>query len=456
MARWHGLSCPQPSFVVSAGIPHCTTCDTSPELNSIQPKSSPLPPIPPDEPYAQKNLWWPKTVKFTGPVREEDEFGKRFLDIETTPGPANVRSKQDASLGDKIQNVGSRVPSIYGPTLGRDEFRLIYLKSSESEDDPVHLSLETYSHDNCPEYETVSYTWANEKNSSELCKPIYIDHNWDVLFQTENCWEMLKFMRPRRGSRMIWVDAICINQGNLSERGAQVEKMGKIYSECLRVVVYLGKGNITAMSPQHHPRRKMLGDDSAQPSFSATENTLSDVLKSRYFSRVWVIQELILARRVSMRVGDVEFWADPTTWSGRSGSHSPWDYIAPRWLKHTAQGGLPEMIRVDSLIPLTSHAKASDPRDKIFGLLGLLPGNELSADYTLSCQHVFIGIFAFYLQRLTTRACCIMLLDPADHQNILRGCRTGHLITRGLHYSSHPRLSWETPSRRMAAGETVI
>jgi hypothetical protein len=62
---------------------------------------------------------------------------------------------------------------IYGSTLGSNQFRLVCLealgnRNQQSSRDFIHLSLETYEHDNGPEYETVSYTWAGEDGNGTL------------------------------------------------------------------------------------------------------------------------------------------------------------------------------------------------------------------------------------------------------------------------------------------------
>lgn len=38
----------------------------------------------------------------------------------------------------------------------------------------------------------------------------------------------------------MWIDAICINQSNLKEKGHQVALMGRVFSDARRVVVWLG------------------------------------------------------------------------------------------------------------------------------------------------------------------------------------------------------------------------
>ena len=94
--------------------------------------------------------------------------------------------------------------------LSSNEFRLVFLTVAPSAEYPIHLSLETYSYDDRPEYETVSYQWGGENNDSSPCRPIFIGPYWDVLWQSQYCWTMLRFARPRRGTRMIWVDALCM------------------------------------------------------------------------------------------------------------------------------------------------------------------------------------------------------------------------------------------------------
>jgi len=98
---------------------------------------------------------------------------------------------------------------IYGPTLGADEFRLVCISAARQDEGKIiHVSLETYNQANCPEYETVSYTWGGENSDYALCRPVFVGTYWDVVFQSQNCWDMLQFVRPWRGIRMVWVDAL--------------------------------------------------------------------------------------------------------------------------------------------------------------------------------------------------------------------------------------------------------
>jgi hypothetical protein len=316
-------------------------------------------------------------------------------------------------------------PSLYGGSLRTNEFRLICLSATESPDDPVHLSLEVYDLEECPEYETVSYTWAGEDGDGSLCRPVYIGPYYDVLIQTKNCWEMLRFMRPWRGTRMVWVDAICINQSDVLERNTQVGLMSKIYSAGSRVVVYLGSDVATSLHGKHPRRRRLhcLESGTVTSYFSGSDSprhSLQELLKLRYFSRIWVIQELLLSQRVVMRVGDVDYWADPVMANYFTSSVPNWDWSKSQapWVQHVSKGAS-GVQNLRDLLRISSFSRATDPRDRVFGLLGIMPQHESSqtpplsesrssvtsqiskgglyADYSLSCQHVFIGLFAYCL-----------------------------------------------------------
>ena len=282
--------------------------------------------------------------------------------------------------------------------------------------------------EDCPEYETVSYTWAGEDGDGSLCKPVYIGPFYDILLQTKNCWEMLRFMRPWRGTRMVWVDAICINQSDVLERNAQVGLMSKIYSAGSRVVVYLGPDIATPLHGRHPRRRRLhyLESGTVMSYFPGGDSphSLQELLKMRYFSRIWVIQELLLSQRVVMRVGDVDYWADPVMTEYFSSSVPNWDWKKSQapWVQHISKG-TSSVQNLRDLLGISSLSRATDPRDRVFGLLGIMPQHSASqtpplsdsrssirssitsqvsmgglyADYSLSCQHVFIGLFAYCL-----------------------------------------------------------
>lgn len=342
------------------------------------------------------NLWWPRSVPYVN-TKERNHSEKSPLHYSTG-------------------NVDETSLYVYGKTLEETEFRLACLSAAPHKDYPVHLTLEVYPNNDRPEYECVSYTWGGEENDPAPCKPVYIGQFWDVLLQSKNCWSMLKFMRPWRGIRMVWIDAVCINQTNNQERGTQVANMGQIYSECSRVVVYLGEDIITASSrfPGSQSLQSLRTRDLNRPIFprghalDGEDFNLQQLLERTYFSRIWVIQELVAADRAIIRIGDIDFRADANTIAKistglpASSVDTPftWDDSAAPWVQHLAQGTFPtSQIRdVLDLVVVTARSRASDPRDHLFGVITLLENETLrrqfKPDYSLSFVHFCTGLFA--------------------------------------------------------------
>ncbi|KAF4955344.1 hypothetical protein FSARC_11878 [Fusarium sarcochroum] len=274
----------------------------------------------------------------------------------------------------------------YQSRLENSEFRVIRLVGQADADYPLHVELETHSDWSLVQYDAASYTWGGEDNDVSRVKPIYIGPYWDVLFQTKNCWDMIKYFRPWGGQTRIWVDAICINQGDEVERNVQVAKMAQIYRRCRRVVVYLGKDLVRPIPPGQYPARERLEDKLREPEI------ISQLLPSRYFSRVWIIQEMILPKQVTIPLGQAELWADSLT------AASLGKDIPTPWLRYISQGHLPRRD-IYRLVQETWGSSAGDPRDKIFGVMALT-SHSLQPDYTLSTRHTFIGFFSYALLQL--------------------------------------------------------
>lgn len=248
---------------------------------------------------------------------------------------------------------------------------------------------------------------------STLCRPVYVGEHWDVLVQTLNCQEMLRYLRPRRDVRTIWVDAICINQRDLNERQTQVAKMGSVFESSVRTIVYLGPDIVLpASTSSPYPRRYYLQDldilsDSSRPIMRRLKPsqhiTLTTLFDRNYFQRLWIIQELLVSRDITFGIGDVEFTI--TRRVGHPPTPEAWpissfeDGKVP-WFKYITQGTV-EDGGEDSLITaidLASNSKCADPRDMVFGVLGMIQHEgRINPSYSISFRHLVIGYSAYYL-----------------------------------------------------------
>ncbi|KAI8725700.1 hypothetical protein NCS52_00141700 [Fusarium sp. LHS14.1] len=127
---------------------------------------------------------------------------------------------------------------------------------------------------------------------------------------------------------------------------------------------------------------------------------LKDILQRPYFSRIWVVQEAALGQAVKMQVGETAF-----EWGGNEGTRGflariKLLEILPAWQKNKKLNSidmrpLRELLEqtvahMDKLAGVSPHAtfldivhqmrhrQSTDPRDKIFGLLGLALPAEIA------------------------------------------------------------------------------
>lgn len=193
---------------------------------------------------------------------------------------------------------------VYAP-LKDDRFRVFEITSLEP---TISVQLSDYPDAAPPEYFAVSYAWGLEANTEAiLCsgKTFHI---------TPHLREGLKCMCTASGSRRFWVDAICINQDNNSEKEVQVAKMHHIYRKANGVYVWLGKeesGSDAAISAIREVKDKNPLDEkdlterilkikSEAPRLFdlAVFKPLAHLSRRSWFRRLWIAQEYFYGRSV--------------------------------------------------------------------------------------------------------------------------------------------------------------
>lgn len=159
-------------------------------------------------------------------------------------------------------------------------------------------------------YEAISYYWGNPNDTEEI---ICNGKTLSVTWRLRACLRQLR--RPEK-PMILWADAICIDQHNPRERGHQVMQMGTIYKEASQVLVWLGRGTDfdvgAAFDLVRSLDRALAGLDPGDPlasdrlaTFLPNTNreawmALKGLLKHKWFRRIWVVQEVGLARRASV------------------------------------------------------------------------------------------------------------------------------------------------------------
>lgn len=98
-------------------------------------------------------------------------------------------------------------------------------------------------------YKALSYAWKEDDNEVQITNTVLVraEKHWDTY---ETMWVKvevprslflaLQRLRPAEGEKLLWVDSLCINQRDETERTQQVAMMSEIYSLADSVVIWLG------------------------------------------------------------------------------------------------------------------------------------------------------------------------------------------------------------------------
>jgi hypothetical protein len=153
-------------------------------------------------------------------------------------------------------------------------------------------------------YEALSYCWGDPKLQDSILL------NGIVASVTVNLTRALEDIRLDHGTRVLWVDALCINQEDTRERNHQVKQMGAIYQRAERVVVWLGrpkslKGANTASVLDSLEKSFDLGLEYSafQPNLKANWLELTALCELPYWHRQWIVQEIGLAAELHVYHG---------------------------------------------------------------------------------------------------------------------------------------------------------
>ena len=258
------------------------------------------------------------------------------------------------------------------------------------------------------DFEALSYTWGESLHDE------YVEVQDSIRIPiTDNLARALRRLRHRTQPRDLWIDAICIDQKNLEERSLQVAYMGEIYKCASRVIIWLGDlpddlsllsralfaviSRLPDMVRSRHLHVAVL-QQCRRRFKQALEGTLR-ASHPRWHERVWTVQEFVHARREI-------YYHGPFQWDGLSDLMLQYD-SGPQvddtpHLKAFFES-FRSLTQLRGLGPLSLHQATVwiskrdcvDPRDKIYGLLSILPrqiADRVVADYTLTPEQVFMDV----------------------------------------------------------------
>lgn len=278
-------------------------------------------------------------------------------------------------------------PYKYQPLeIWRQQVRLLKIKQDKN--GPVHCTLQTFELKAAPLYAALSYTWGPE---SPACN-ILVDGK--LLSIRPNLFYCLRGIRHECDG-YIFVDQICIDQLNAQERNHQVQLMSAIYSRSQRVIVWLNDDTGDCLK--------------AAKAFRDPTDivALSTILSNEYFSRLWIVQEMLLTPEICIFTSGNTWISWESIWSitkdvnlGKrkltTEEASAWKRISPntqKLIRMTGNTGQRKESR--ELLDILSFSANTcyDPRDKVYGLMSLFEvEDKLKVDYDKPVFDVFVDV----------------------------------------------------------------
>ena len=164
------------------------------------------------------------------------------------------------------------------------------------------------------EFHAVSWCWGKGAANRSLRL-----RSEDKMFSfpiSENLESALRGLRYEDQDRLLWIDAICIDQDDITERNEQVPKMDQIYGQAVQVCIWLGEGNPESKMALDFIKSKVLSlwkfDELCENTdFAPHWAALIRLMSRPWFSRRWVVQEIALTRKGTLQCGrEVIDWQD--------------------------------------------------------------------------------------------------------------------------------------------------
>lgn len=368
-------------------------------------------------------------------------------------------------------------------TVREGEIRILSVLPAEAHSDPIRVAIQHArlppscfgsQHDDLaeylaecglsdlekPDYLALSYVWGPASDP----KLAYVDlapEGADTISITNNLDVALRHVRRKTKPVMIWIDAICIDQGNIEERGLQVSIMDTIYTSARGVIVWLGpeeNGSHQVLErlawagerliPQDNgsilpnPDGPTIGPDEADwlaltqpiPGDKEQTNDLIAFFERPWFGRLWIRQEIALAQQAVVLCGQTRLpWEDfqnAANCCARKGIRQTGRELLSRFVQIRET-----IMNVCELFSFTTPysysilrwdhqgVKFTDPRDTIYAVMSMLDSKDaaldIQPDYTLTTAELFEKV-------------CLRILEYQRQTYFLYSCELATTITPNL------------------------
>jgi hypothetical protein len=263
-------------------------------------------------------------------------------------------------------------------------------------------------------FEALSYVWGDPATADTIVldgRPVLV---------TRNLQCALRCLRREASARLLWIDALCIDQTSTKEKSTQVSRMWAIYAFSRRALMFLGDeaDNSDLALRFLHIISKLQPDDIdavermvRDPSLESFWKGLWKLTQRQWWCRAWIIQEYAVATEVHFVCGSCTLPGDDLSkavnllleyrfrgtvpqaqaYMIRQVASTPINHL---WsTRDEYQRGLQPCKQAVDVIYRFRGSKSLDPRDKIFSLyalMGRIP--ELRPDYLQSVQDLYQNV----------------------------------------------------------------
>ena len=362
--------------------------------------------------------------------------------------------------------------------LSENDIRLLSVTVHNGE--TASLRIHTYPRTAAPEYDALSYTWGEDAST------ISVPCNGLSLKIRNNLFKALPFIhdcRPDPKTRALWVDAICLNQGDPKEKAIHVPLMNEVYENASRTLIWLGDADensdlaldniesltqkmLTVENPASLSVQQALTNYGMPPPEDPKWEAIKLLQLRPWFYRLWTLQEIVLSKETILMCG-----SKSTSWNTLSALHqaaihsklttmiepevdlktpSKNNYTAIRHvdtLRKIKERGL--AMTLPNLLLLSVDRSYSVPVDRVWALLGLLNkgyrqyiANAKLVDYekAISKYHEsFLGVVRFHVKH--DRAMAMQLIENnlrTAHNPLLPSwCPDWHTERGGIPLAQH-------------------
>jgi hypothetical protein len=254
-------------------------------------------------------------------------------------------------------------------------------------------------------YEALSWRWGDEKKG-KYAVMIHKDGKLHRKRVSDTLGLALKYLRFE-AERFLWIDAICINQENDDERSSQVAMMSLVYAAATKACVWLGEDDVESTMAIKFIREdisqlkdfdSLCKDQQHAPKW----RSLLMLMQRPWFSRRWVVQEIVLAKNALVYCGPdkiewqelaiaVELFVEVETATHRLSELMKKDdkfSIIPNWFEHISELGASLLVNATARVYRSREIEETDD-DNILGKKGASRRSLLSLEYLVTSLSIF-------------------------------------------------------------------